>query len=449
MYKLRIFAALWLLTIAIPGLAQVSKKTIEKVDRMLGQSIVQFNVPGMAVSIVKDGEVILSRGYGVRDINTQVPVDENTSFAIASNTKAFTSAALAVLIDEGKLKWDDKVRKYLPYFSLYSPYVSEEMTVRDLLCHRSGLGTFSGDLIWYGTTHSREEIIRRAAMLEPKHGFRESFGYQNIMFIVAGEVVEAASGMTWDDFLRTKFFAPLGMKNSNTSTRDLPANGNVAMPHNERMQKNQKIEYVNWDNVGPAGSINSSVRDLSQWIKLQLGKGTLDSVKYWNEARTYEMWENHTPIPVSGWQRKNIPTRHFSGYGLGWELMEYQGYKVVSHGGGYDGMISKTVLVPELNLGFVILTNNINSLPSCLAYELLDEFIGVPVAEQKDWLALFYDFRKADLDEEANREKVLEEAKVKNTKPSADLAAYAGTYRSDMYGDIEVSVRQEGGLDIR
>ena len=420
-------------------------KNIKELDALFTKAITDFNVPGMAIAIIKDDQVLLSKGYGVREVGKTDPVTDQSLFAIASNSKAFTSAALAMLVDEGKLKWDDKVRKYLPWFTLYEPYVSDAFTVRDLLCHRSGLATFSGDLIWYGTTHSREEVIRRAKHLEPVFGFRESYGYSNIMFLAAGEIVQVVSGKSWDDFVRERIFSPLGMKTSNTTVRDFKPGDNIAMPHNEKKGVNEVIDYVNWDNIGPAGSINSSVAEVTQWLRLQLGKGTLDGRKYWNEVRTMEMWENNMPKPVGKWQRENMPTRHFNGYGLGWELMEYGGHKVVSHGGGYDGMISKTMMVPELNLGFVILTNNINSLPSCLAFEILDEFCKV--SEKKDWTGMFLGFKNDD--EKGIQESLVaaEAARAKNTKPSLELKNYCGTYSSEMYGDVEVR-EEKGGLVI-
>ena len=415
----------------------------DKLDGLFSKSLKEFNVPGMAIAIVKDGQVVLSKGYGVKNTETKEKVDDKTLFAIASNTKAFTSAALAILVDEGRLKWTDKVRDHLPYFSLYSPFVSEEMTIADLLCHRSGLATFSGDLIWYGTTYSREDVIKRARFLKPTMGFRDGYGYSNIMFLAAGEVLENVTGRSWDVFIKDKFFAPLGMLHSTTSIRDFKSETNLATPHNEVKGKNVPIAYVNWDNIGPAGSINSCVNDLSKWLMLQLGKGTYNERLFWNEQRSHEMWENMTPKPVSKWQREYMPSRHFNGYGLGWELMDYHGYKVVSHGGGYDGMISKTVLVPELNLGFVILTNNINSLPSCLSYEILDEYLGV--TDQKDWMGIFLQFKKDD-EKATERAQVDDEAtRIPNTKPTLKLDAYCGTYSSEMYGDVVITL---GNTDL-
>lgn len=420
--------------------------TEQELDALFSKALVDYNIPGMAIAIVKDGNIMLSKGYGVKDAKSNEKADDKTLFAIASNSKAFTAAALAVLVDEGKIKWSDKVRKYLPYFQLYSPYVSEEMTIRDLLTHRTGLATFSGDLIWYGTSHSREEVIKRTKYLEPVYGFREAYGYSNIMYLAAGEVIAKVSGKTWDEFIRERFFTPLGMTESNTSVRDFKKSGNIASPHNEVDGKNIPIEYVNWDNINAAGSINSSVSELTQWIKLQLGKGTLNGKKFWNEQRTLEMWENITAKPVSKWQRENMPSRHFNGYGLGWDLMEYGGQKIVSHGGGYDGMISKTVLVPEINLGFVILTNNNNSLPSALTFDILDEYLGV--RENKDWTSIFLQFKKDDEAATKKAEQEDEAARAKNTKPSLSLKDYSGNYHSAMYGDVVVTLSNENKLLI-
>ena len=423
-----------IVAISAPSFAQ--SKTIKRIDKYIEESRELWNIPGMAVAIVKDGEVLLSKGYGAKDVRTNEPVDENTMFAIASNTKAFTSAALAVLVDEGKMTWDDKVVDHLPYFQMYDPYVTQNMTVRDLLCHRSGLATFSGDLIWYGSSHSREEVIRRARHLEPVSDFRTDYGYQNIMFLAAGQVVASVSGQSWDDFIKERFLEPLGMKTAVTSVRDFTSETNLAAPHNDINGKNTAIEWVNWDNIAPAGAIVTGVDELTNWIKLQLGHGTLDSTQYWSEAQAQEMWSVHTPEHISGWSRSNFPTKTFRGYGLGWELNNIHGHKIVSHGGGYDGMISKTCLVPEEGLGFVILTNNINWLSSALTNRILEEFLSDE--DCRDWAADFHKFKTDGDAADAEAKIKAEEDRVKDTSPSLNLEAYAGTYGGEMYGNCIV-----------
>jgi CubicO group peptidase (beta-lactamase class C family) len=299
------------------------------------------------VAVVKDGETVLAKGYGVRELGAPGPVDEHTLFAIASNTKAFTAAALAILVEEGKLSWDDPVTDHLPYFRLYDPYVSQEMRIRDLLSHRSGLGTFSGDLLWYGTGYSAEEVVRRARFLPPAGPFRASYGYSNLMFIAAGEVISAVSGKPWQDFVEERILGPLEMNRTVTSVSDLPPVDNVATPHKNRMDGIYPLAWYNWDAMAAAGGVISSVSDMAEWMKLRLNHGELDGLTLFSEDSSWEMWTIHTPMAMSPGARRSQPTTHFRGYGLGWSLNDYEGRLVASHGGGYDGMFSRVVLVPE------------------------------------------------------------------------------------------------------
>ncbi|MCP4552981.1 MAG: serine hydrolase, partial [Bacteroidetes bacterium] len=366
-------------------------------------------------------------------------VDENSLFAIASNTKAFTSACIAMLVEEGKLSWDDKVVEYLPWFQLYSPYVSYEMSITDLLCHRSGLRTFSGDLIWYGTDFSREEIVRRARFLKPTYGFRESYGYQNIMFIAAGLVIEKVSGMSWDDFVATRIFNPLEMDRTVTSINELDKKGNYTTPHNEVDDKLITIEYLNWDNAAPLGGILSSVSDLSKWMTLQLNKGAYNSDTLFSETSQQKMWKAHIMQNVSSYSQQMFPSIHFRAYGLGWGLMDYHGRKIVLHGGGYDGMISRIILVPEENLGFVILTNTNTSVTSPLMYKTLDAFLS---DLDRDWSAEYFE-RNNRLNESDP-----EEGRVRNTEPSLSIKNYTGTYSGKVYGDVKV-FEENGNLMLQ
>jgi CubicO group peptidase (beta-lactamase class C family) len=417
-------------------IAQKPSKSIRKLDAYMETMLTKWNIPGMAVAIIDDNQVVLSKGYGVKNVNTGEKVDEHSLFAMASNSKAFTSAALAILVDEGKLNWDDKVQKYLPWFQLYDPYVSANMTVRDLLCHRSGLATFSGDLLWYGTTHNREEVIRRARHLEPKYGFREAYGYQNIMFLTAGEIIPVITGLTWEEFVEERFFEPLGMSHTVTSINQFTSNTNKATPHNEINGKNVAIEWVNWDNIAPAGGINSSVHDMSKWLQLQLNQGVWNSDTLFTASRAKEMWSVQTPQNVSAWSEKTFPGKSFSGYGLGWELSNFRGRKIVAHGGGYDGMISRTVLVPSEGIGIVILTNNINFLPYALEYQILDELFGEKNGE--NYGKLFLEYKKQGAEDDLKSKEEEAKSRIVDTSPSLPLSDYAGTYTDEMYGDVEV-----------
>lgn len=448
--KMSALPALLLLLLAfavVPAPAQsvASDARLKEIDEYVAKAREDWHVPGVALAIVKDDKVIWAKGYGVRELGRTEPVDARTLFAIASNTKAFTAAALAVLVDEGKLKWDDPVTKYLPGFQLYDPYVTREMTVRDLLSHRSGLATFGGDLLWYETTYDRDEVLRRVRYLKPVSSFRSRYGYQNIMFLAAGLVVEAVTGRKWDDFVRERFFAPLGMSETLTSVTAFKPGGNVAAPHNERGGALHPIAYTNVDNVGPAASINSCVQDLAQWMRLQLGRGSYEGKRIFSAAASWEMWQPNIMIAISEAAAKTNPTRHFQAYGLGWFLNDYQGRKVVSHGGGMDGMISQTALMPEENLGVVVLTNGETPLASQLVNKVFDVFIGAP---KRDWSGEMLErVKKAKAAEKAEEAKV-EAARAKDTKPSLALEKYAGTYSDAMYGDARVML-EDGHLVLR
>ena len=362
-------------------------------------------------------------------------------FAVASNTKAYTAAALAILVDEKKINWTDKVVDYLPYFKLYDPYVTAEFTIADLLSHRSGLATFSGDLIWYGSDHSREEVIKRAKYLKPARGFRSGYGYQNIMFMAAGEVIEEVTKKTWDDFVKERILDPLGMNRTVSSITDLDRMKNVAAPHSDVDGTNEVIEWVNWDNIGPAGSLIMSAEDASQWLKLQLSKGSIDDKEIWSEKRTNEMWTIHTPKPVSDWHKMNFPSKHFAGYGLGWDLFDYHGNLVVNHGGGYDGFISHSVLVPEENLGFIILTNNVSSFPYAMMYEIMDEIIKPEM--DRDFGAVLLDYKIKGEERAKEDELAILDKQVSNAPMSLDLKDYAGVYGGPMYGNCTITVEND------
>jgi len=434
-----------LLGAALHGVTAAEAQDLRALDALIAETQRDWPVPGLAVAIVKDGETVLAKGYGVREAGHPEPVDENTLFAIASNTKAFTAAALAILVEEGKLTWDDPVRDYLPYFQLYDPYVSQDMRIRDLLSHRSGLGTFSGDLLWYGTGYSAEEVVRRARFLPEAGPFRGSYGYSNLMFIAAGEVVAAVSGVPWQDFVQTRILAPLGMGRTVTSVTDLAGTDNVATPHKNRTDGVFPVEWYNWDAMAAAGGIISSVADMARWMKLRLGHGAWEGVSLFSEASSWEMWTVHTPMAISPGARRAQPTTHFRGYGLGWSLNDYQGRLIASHGGGYDGMFSRVVLVPEEGLGIVVLTNSMTSVSTAVTNAVLDAYLGVP---SRDWSGPLLESWRAGRQEIEDRQDRFLDDKVPGGRPSLPLDRYTGTYGGAMYGDATVSV-EEGGLVLR
>lgn len=446
--RLRMPVVVLLLAAATAAPGQVappsSSPDLDALDRYIEDAREAFDVPGLAVAIVKDGRVVLSRGYGVRELGRDAPVDDGTLFAIASNTKAFTAAAVGILVDEGKLGWDDPVREHLPWLELYAPYVSSDLRIRDLLTHRSGLGTFSGDLLWYGTELTPREVLRRARHLEQAAPFRAEYHYSNLMFLAAGEVVAEASGMPWERFVRERILAPLGMDRTLTDVDSLPARSNAATPHGRWEGELVTFPWYDSEGVGSAGALISSARGMASWLGLQLGRGEVDGRRIFSEDVSREMWAAHVPLRVSPSSRERFPSTHFRAYGLGWSTFDYRGRKVVGHGGALDGMYSRVAMVPEEDLGLVILTNSMTSLPVALAYRILDGYLG---GTDRDWSALYLERQRASLEREAGRRRRVRTDTI-DAPPSLPLEAYAGTYRDPLYGDAEVTL-EEGTLVLR
>jgi CubicO group peptidase (beta-lactamase class C family) len=436
---LRGLLVLALAAVLAPALA-AQQPDVAALDAYFAKAQLDWPIPGFSVAIVQDGRIVLEKGYGVRDLRTPERVDENTLYAIASNSKAFTAAALAQQVDAGKLSWDDRVVDHLPWFRLYDDYVTREMRIRDLVSHRGGLGTYSGDLLWYGTPYTAREVVERARYLPQAYPFRDGYGYSNLMFIAAGEVLRAVTGQDWHDYVEANFFAPLGMTRSITSTDDLPMRANVATPHKYERGKNVPIEWYNWDAMGAAGGIISSAHDMAQWLTTQLAGGEYHGTRLFTEPRQREMWSVLNPLAVSPGYQERYPSTHFRGYGMGWSLADYRGAKVMSHGGGYDGMYSQVALVPEAGLGVVVLTNGMTGVAPALVYRVLDAYLG---GEPRDWsgeaLRGWIESRKGF---EA-RQDAAEASHVPGTRPSLALAGYTGTYGGPMYGDA--SVTEEGG----
>ncbi|MFC6996953.1 serine hydrolase [Rufibacter roseus] len=434
-----LFVLLLLLVSAASSFAQADLK---KLDAYYQRALKDWNVPGMAIAIVKNDKVVFAKGYGVLNGQKGGKVDENTVFGIASNSKAYTAAALALLVDEGKLKWDDKVTKYLPYLQLYNPYVTQELNIKDLLSHRVGLETFSGDLLWYNTTYSRREILERARFLQPTFGFRDGYGYSNLMFIAAGEVIEAISGKTWESFIQERFFGPLGMNRSYTSVNQLKGVANVATPHGNDANGNPVPTVITaWDSWNPAAGIFTSVNQHAQWMRLQLNQGTYNGSRIISENASHTMWAMENPFPIAPQAQAMNPSIHFSGAGLGWMLNDYQGRKIVAHGGGHEGMNSRTVLVPEEKLGIIILTNSMTSITGPLANYTIDQYLGIK--KGRDWSQFSLDLIKKARAEQ----KITDSQKEKETafSPTRPLQEYVGTYRSQLYGDATVAL-QNGKL---
>lgn len=427
-----------LLPTASPSAAQPAP--LDGLDDYVEASMDAWDVPGLGLAVVKDDSLVYARGYGVRELGSDAAVDEHTIFAIGSSSKAFTTTSLAMLADEGELSWDDPATRHLPRLQLHDPYVTRELTVRDLVTHRSGLPRC--DPLWYGTSYDREEVLRRVRFCEPSWSFRSRFGYQNIMFLAAGEIVSEVSGTRWDDFVERRIFDPLGMDRSSTSVDSLEGMANVASPHEEIDGEVRAVPWRNLDNVGPAGSINASVAEMSRWVRLHLGGGVFGGDTLLSSDVVEEMHSPQTIIEREPpWSRVLGAHGHFLTYGMGWFLHDHRGVKIVEHGGAIDGMRAQVAMVPEEGLGMVILTNRGgSSLGTPLMYRIVDAYLD---AEPTDWAARFKAVADSMQAEGEKEEKALRDARKQGTSPSLEPAGYAGTYADSLYGTVEVT--GEGG----
>src|SRR5688572_3282511 len=381
MYKLKFkqlaFAFLFVAGSNVSVQAQMSSK---KIDQLVENTMKTFDVPGIAVSVVKDGKVVYSKGHGVRSLNTKQPVNENTLFGIASNSKAFATASLAMLVDEKKLKWDDKVTDYIPGFRMYDPYVTEAFTIRDLVTHRSGLGLGAGDLMAFpdSNTFKMPDIIHNLRYLKPVSGFRTKYDYDNLLFMVAGEVVAKVSGQSWEDFVEERIMKPLQMNSSATVYARLKDKSNVIDPH---APVNGKVAVVDRFNsqIGPAAwGIYSNLTDMNKWVLMQLNEGKYgegNKNRIFSEAQQKEMWSPQTLVSLSSYNPYNS---HFNAYGLGWFVTDVKGTKQVSHTGGMPGMVTQVTLLPEKELAIIVLTNQQSgSAFTAITNQIKDSYLGI------------------------------------------------------------------------
>ncbi len=442
-------SAIIVISLALVSFANAQAPTAPPadLDAYVASSMKTFDVPGMAVAIVKDGRILVTKGYGVRKLGDPTPVDGFTLFGIGSNTKAFTTAALATLVDEGKLSWDDPVYQRLPGFVMYDPYVSHEMTIRDLLTHRSGMGLGEGDLLfWPHTTYTREEIIYKLRFMKPASSFRSHYAYDNLLYMTAGQIIPAVTGTSWDDYIRQRIFTPLGMTHSNVSNANIKPGDDVAFPHSRLAGKLQVIPFEVLDNAGPAGSINSCAADMAKWVQLQLNRGKFPDRdgRLFSEQRSREMWSAQTILPIGDPPPALAGLKaNFADYALGWGLRDYHGRKLVGHTGGVGGFVSRVMLVPDENLGVVVLTNaEEGGAFDSILYHVLDYYFQVPPT---DWIAAFKSREDAGEKDAAESMKKAEAARAADSKPSLPLEKYAGAYTDAWYGPITIRT-ENGGL---
>ena len=439
--------------LASPLAAQKAPRPVtappKDLDAYVEQVMKEFGVPGLALAVVKDGKVVVAKGYGVRHLGEPAKVDAQTQFGIASNTKVFTAVALGTLVEQGKLEWDKPVIDYLPWFAMYDPFVTRELTIRDLLVHRSGFGLGAGDLLWWpASTYDRKEISRRLRYIKPATSFRSAYAYDNVLYSVAGEVIETVSGRTWEDYVQQEILAKVGMTHSGVRHSDAGNGGNVAATHAKVEGVLKPVAPMVSDNTNPAGGINAGAEDMARWLLVMADSGKLaDGSRLYSPRTARQLWSIVTPLGTGSAPPHLAPlSRNFRGYGLGLFLQDYRGVMVATHTGGLPGYVSEVTTVPSARLGVAVLTNaESGEAFAAITWRIVDHFLG---AKPFDWLGGFKRQRAIGDSMLAEQRKAAAASRNASSKPSLPLAKYAGTYRDAWYGDVEI-LDEGGKLAIR
>jgi CubicO group peptidase (beta-lactamase class C family) len=411
---------------------------LEGLDEFISQTIAAWKVPGVAVAVIKDGETIFAKGFGYRDVEKKLPVTPDTIFAIGSATKAFAAASVGLMVDDGKLEWDKPVKNYLPTFKLHDPFATERMSPRDLLCHRSGLPRH--DLMWYNSPFSRKQIFDRMQYLEPSRDFRTHFQYQNLMYMTAGYLAGEVDGTSWESVVRQRIFEPLEMTNSNFSVEESQKTADFALPYREKDDVVKQIPFRNITEVGPAGSINSSVAQMVNWARLQLNKGKHGETQVISESALKHMHSPQMTIEDPIWTE--LFQTDYVTYGLGWFIQPFRGHTLIHHGGNIDGFSAFVSFMPDQNTGVIVLTNlNSNFATQTIAFNIYDRLLGL---NQIDWNGKF----KAVVDklkaaQKEGKEKSDADRKP-DTHPSHDLDSYVGEYEHPGYGVFSITKNRDG-----
>lgn len=436
-----IVSGLLLIGLTMSTAVPAEEPTADEIDRLAQRAMEAFQSPGIAIGVVKDGDLIYATGHGVREIGRPDPVDADTIFQIASLTKAFTAASLGILVDEGKLGWDDPVIDYLPDFRMYDPWVTREFTIRDLLTHRSGLGLGAGDLLFWPVARSTtQDVIEAMRHLKPETSFRSAYAYDNLLYAIAGEVVGVVSGVPWEDFVEKRIMEPLGMTACRSKPDRVGDNPNRATPH---MVVDGTLETTFFSGRGAtaaAGAINCNVSGLAKWAAMHLAGGALPSGdRLLSEDTHAELWKPVTLIPVRSRDREHGRT-HFSAYALGWRLSDFHGHLLVAHGGALQGMTSFFGILPEKDVAVIALGNQWSGAPTAVTLGVLNAYLS---DTPEDWVAVV---SEADAGKADEASKVVEEAfanRAVDSTPSLPLGSYVGTYRDAWYGDVFVESGEE------
>jgi CubicO group peptidase (beta-lactamase class C family) len=429
-----------LMCIALASSAQISPR---KIDSLMKDALTKFKVAGAAIAVVKDGKVIHQSGYGVSSVDSKVPINGLTNFQIASNTKAFTTAALSILVDDGKLRWEDRVKEHIPEFKMYNEYVTDNFNIIDLVTHRSGLTLGAGDLMFIpdGSDFTVKDVLNAFQYFNTGSAFRTKYDYDNLLYIVAGEIIARVSNMSYDSFIQKRIFDPLQMGNS--SVGSTKCKNNYAVPHSNASGTIKKIDMFDIGMISAAGGIYSNVSDMSKWMIMQLNKGKYGSglkSTLFSARNSGEMWKIHTVLPNYVSERYNT---HFNGYGLGWLLNDMKGNLVATHTGGLPGMLSQVTLVTDLNLGIVVLTNTESgggNLTFAVTRAIMDAYLGL---DDAGWIDIAFERTKknASYVDEVTKKVWKKVDSVKNTR--IEVKNFIGVYEDKWFGKMEVFLKDK------
>jgi CubicO group peptidase (beta-lactamase class C family) len=407
----------------------------ENFDEWIQEGMEQWEIPGMAIAIVKDGQVVLTEGYGVRRLDGPERVDADTQFGIASVSKHMTASSLAILVDEEKLQWNDPVTKHVPWFKLSDPWATEHITIHDLLTHQVGIGRILGNRLQFMTDRSRDELLYRMRYHDFEQPFRAGYVYSNVMYTLAGEVVAAVTGQSWDSFMTERFFEPMEMHRTNTSVDDLHEDGNAAWPHQYIKGEVVPIPRRNWDVASPAGGVNSTANDMARWMQMQLDLGSFKGNQLISNQAVTTI---QTPKVTQG---TNGVTEAQRSYGYGFNITDHRGYRMISHGGATDGMNTSYTLIPEQNFGIIVMSNTFNQFMGAVTYTVIDHILG---ETDRDWNQLYFELYTNNYGTVKTIREQFEATRISDTTPTHEPEAYTGRFHNDLYDQADIRLENDG-----
>ncbi len=432
----KIHQLLFLLLLFLFQTADVQAQDIlpENFEQWILDGMEQWDIPGMAIAVVKDNEIILAEGYGIRNLDDPQPVNADTQFGVASISKHMTASALAILVDKELIDWHDPVTKYIPWFKLSDPWATANVTIHDLLTHQVGVGRLLGNRLQFMNNSSREEMLYQMRYHEFEEPFRSAYVYSNVMYTLAGEIVPAVTGQSWDEFMAEQFFGPMEMSRTNTSVDDLHEDGNMAWPHQYIEGEIVTIPLRNWDVSSPAGGVNSTATDMAKWMIKQLNNGRYNNLQLISEQSLTEI---QTPKIAREASSVDAPQ---NSYGYGYNITDYRGFRLLSHGGATDGMNTTYMLVPEIGLGIIVMTNVFTTFREAIARTLIDHNLN---SVDRDWNDIYFNAYTNRYNIARQQREEFESTRIPDTTPTHSMEEYTGLYHNKLYQNADIRLEND------